>query len=350
MMKKTTLLLAGLLLCAAVTACEMESDPASDTAAQTESVSSTAPATPETDTQPAHTHTAATDEWECNVTEHWQLCAEDGERMNVEAHSLGEVPLCSVCRRTILAYTDGSGRVSGYNQQGTIHRSTDFDAAGNKVYELISEYAEDANGSTYLAKTTEFDQTGPFIYVEEFNEYGDLTGTSISNPDGHGSQTNRFEYGYDENGVMLWKFSYTNGVLIQEQHNFMTYENENISRFFPEKIIDHYQDGTQVLTVHNDRGLVIKEATYDMANGTLEKEILYGYEFHDDGGYKRITIHENGRLIQDTEYARTAQGLSYVVRDTEYYEDGSKTVREYDESSKPIGEYTYDAAGNLMES
>ncbi len=349
-MKKTALLLAGLLLCAAATSCELsDHDPSdtSDTAAQTESAVSTESEAPETDTQPAHTHTA-TGEWECNVTEHWQLCAEDGERMNVEAHSLGEVPLCSVCRRTILAYEDGSGRVSGYNQQGTIHRSTDFDAAGNKIYELTEEYAKDANGTTYLAKTTEFDQAGPRIYVEEFNEYGDLTGTSISHPDGHSLQTNRFEYGYDENGVMRWKFSYSNDVLIQEEHNFMTYENDRISNSFAEKVIEYYEDGTQVFTVRNDRGLIIKEATYT-ADGTVENEITYGYEFADDGGYKRITIHENGRLIRDTEYARTAaQGLSYVMRDTEYFEDGSKTVKEYDESSRLVGEYTYDAEGNLI--
>ena len=353
-MKKIIALMAVFLLCASAASCGNPSAEPADTQSPTgtgepsQSDSENDSDTEPTPTQPSHTHTPS-NQWELNVKEHWQTCTEDGEKIRPEAHSINEENLCVVCGGSILEYTDGTGWTTCYNERGQTIRTTAFDTAGNKVHEDRWDYAEDANGTWYVAKTTEFDQAGNRIYVEEFNEYGDLTATSISNLEGQIMQTNRFERGYDEQGNMLWEFSYTNDVLIQEQHDFMTYENDRISRFFPKKTIDYYEDGSQVLSIRNDMGLLIKKATY-LADGSLAHQMEYEHVFADHGGFERIRVYENGRLRQDTEYAiSTALGIIYVIRDTEFHEDGSKTLREYDERSQLVGEYTYDAEGNLME-
>lgn len=327
-MKKTALILVGILLCTALTACATPGD---------ENTDMNTPDTTE------HTHIAIGG-WERNAKEHWQLC-EDGEKLNVGAHTLNDEDICTVCGSSVLSYDDGKASVSDYDEHGDQIRHTYYAADGTKISETFTEYATDADGNCYEVKSTEYQYIYGKVYIGEYNEYGDQTARTISDLDGNVEHTDRFEREYNDEGEPIWLKVYANDVLVQEVTGFKTYVDEDSYMRFPEAVIDYWEDGTRIVTAYRDDGEVATE-TYYKADGTVEKEITYIYESDSEGNRTSIKAYESEHLIKESEYALDEYGWSYKAKETEYYEDGSKTVYEYDEDGELVSETKYDAEGN----
>lgn len=351
-MKKTALILAGILLCASLTACTTPDGEPQESTGSADTVAATEPATeaatePETEAATEHVHTA-TGEWDRDAKQHWQVC-EDGEKLNVGEHTLDDEGICSVCHSLVTDYGEGQFIVNNHDEHGDTVRYTYYDADGSVVEEEFTEYGLDAEGNCYELKTTRYDYTYGAIYVSEYNEYGDQTARTISDLEGNVEQTDRFEREYNDEGDPIWEKSYTNDVLVQEITGYQTYVDGEYTMRFPETVIDYYEDGTKLVTDYGDDGEVAKE-TYYKADGTVEKEWTYTYETDSEGNWTSIKVYEGERLVKETEYALDADGWNYPVKETEYHEDGSKTVCEYNEYGELVSESQYDADGNLIQS
>ncbi|MBQ3507365.1 MAG: hypothetical protein IJA91_02340 [Clostridia bacterium] len=344
-MKKTAMILAGILLCAAMTACAPTGGETSESTGPADTVATTEAAT-KTDAETEHEHTA-TGEWDRNTKEHWQVC-EDGEKLNVGAHVSDEEGLCSICNSMIYEYDDGTSDVNTYDEHGDPIRYTLYNADGSVSYETFTEYAVDADGNRYEVKTTDYDHTNGMIYTVAYNEYGDPTGRTVSDMEGNVEQVDCWEREYNAEGDPIWEKSYTNDVLVQEITGYKTVVLDDVSMRFPETVIDYYDDGTKLVSVNGDNGEVAKE-TYYKADGTVEKELTHTYEYDSEGNPTSIKVYQGERLVYETEYALDADGWIYVTKETEYHEDGSKTVYEYDANGALVSESQYDAEGNLIQ-
>lgn len=345
-MKKIALILAAILLCMAFAACNTTNKDNTDTT--DDNVTSTeAPTDKETDkeTEPEHTHTA-TGPWDRNAKEHWQVC-EDGEKLNVEEHTFDEELICTVCKSMVDIFEDGSAFINTYDEQDNLIRYTYYGEDGKIAAETFTEYAEDSEGNYYETKETQYDYTNSVVYISEFNEYEDQISRTITDLEGNIRQKDRFEREYNSDGEALWEKTYSNDVLVREITGYKTYTDGDYSIRFPESVIDYYEDGSKLVTEYNDQGEVDKETTYK-ADGTVETALRYVYEYDAEGNYKRIQTYEGEQLIKDAEYAMSADGWSYMAKETEYHEDGTKTVREYNENDELISESKYDAEGNLI--
>ena len=343
-MKKTALILAGILLCTTLAACTEPGSGKTDTTAQTEVATDPVTET-SADTQPEHIHTA-TGAWERNAKEHWQVC-EDGEKLNVAGHTFDVESICTVCKSMVDMTDEGEAYVNTYDEQDNLIRYTYFGADGSVISEIFTEYATDAEGNYYEKKSTEYDYANSSIYIGEYNEYEDQTARTITDLDGNVQQKDRFEREYNDDGKAIWEKFYTDDVLVMEITGYKTYTDGEYSVRFPESVIEYYEDGSKLVTEYNDQGEVGKETTYK-ADGTVEAALNYVYEYDADGNYKHIKTYEGEQLVKDAEYAISADGWSYMAKETEYHTDGTKTVREYNENDELIGESKYDAEGNLI--
>lgn len=345
-MKKMALILAGILVCTIFSACTPPGGENTDTTAQAEAATNSVTETlPVTDTQPEHIHTA-TGGWERNAKEHWQVC-EDGEKLNTAAHTLDEESICTVCRSMVDTSEDGEAYVNTYDEQNNLIRYTCYGADGNAVTEIFTEYATDAEGNYYEKKSTEYDYANSVVYIGEYNEYEDQTARTVTDLDGNVLQKDRFEREYNSDGEPMWEKTYTNDILVQEITGYKTYTDGDYSMRFPASVIEYNEDGSKLVTEYNDQGEVGKETSYK-ADGTVETALHYVYEYDAEGNRKRIQTYEGERLVKDAEYAISADGWSYMAKETEYHEDGTKTVREYNENDELISESKYDAEGNLI--
>ena len=117
---------------------------------------------------------------------------------------------------------------------------------------------------------------------------------------------------------------------------------------YPETVIEYYEDGTKLVSYSGELGEVETETLYN-ADGSVASVTRYVYETFEDGNWKRITVYKDDVMICDTEYVMDEEmGWSRKFMETEYHEDGSKTVFEYDENEEVVSESRYDAAGNAI--
>lgn len=378
-----------------------------------------------------HTHTAE-EGWDRNAKEHWQVC-ECGEKMEVAAHELDEMDICTVCGSEVWDFGD-SADVYNYDENGNMLRSTSYDAEGNVVTETIREHTYDADGNVqqvtiytdgvlieeefyaagedgefYLesimmyhedgSKTeNEYDENGNVTYmasynaddeieheswseyaqtedgefyeakvtesyedgtklVAEYNQYEDIVTRVMYDANGAVVYEERYEREYNEEGDPLWEKEYEDGVLIREIPYYISGSDEDMSWRCPGKTIDYYEDGTKLVTEYNENGDLGKEITYN-ADDSVESTVTYTYELVEDGEWtveehgkwNLIKAYEDGVLISETRHKVSSEGWwTYKAQVIEYYEDGTKTVSEYDENQELVSETTYDAAGNVVE-
>lgn len=345
-MKKTAIILAGILLCAALTACtDPAADPQESTGPVDTIVGTDTVAETETDAESEHVHTAVGG-WDRDAKQHWQVC-EDGEKMNVGEHTLDEESICTVCGSMVEDYGDGQFIVNNHDEHGDTIRYTYYDADGSVVEEEFTEYGLDAEGNCYEKKTTQYNYSDEVVYISEYNEYGDQTSRTVTDLEGNVEQVDRFEREYNDEGEAIWEKTYTNDVLVWEITGYKVYEGEDYTMRYPEAVITYYEDGTKMVITYGDNGEVAKETTYN-ADGEVESEQTYTYETDAEGNWTSIKVYEGERLVKDTEYAVDADGYNYISKETEYREDGSKTVYEYDANGELVSESQYDAEGNLI--
>lgn len=111
-----------------------------------------------------------------------------------------------------------------------------------------------------------------------------------------------------------------------------------------------YEDG--VLTgmgVWNDYGDWTQWLYFDEA-GNVISDSAADYTYDKAGNKLTDKIYEDGVLVSSAEYDFDSDGMTFKKYETEYYEDGSKCVYEYNESGDSMGYEVYDENGTKTES
>ena len=109
-----------------------------------------------------------------------------------------------------------------------------------------------------------------------------------------------------------------------------------------------YDSGEKQLTVYDEQGSAVYFAVYD-TDGSVVVESRFEYTYDADGNVQSETYYDGETLSAQYEYARSASGEIYLAKDTNYYEDGSKSVGEYDEHGNTLYYANMDAEGNVWD-
>ena len=215
----------------------------------------------------AHTHTAG-DEWSFDPTNHWKVCSEDGEKVEVAAHTL-EQEICSVCKAKVTV-SDGKADVYVLNEKGNWTVCYHYEG-DKKVSEDTMEYKYFADGN-----------------VEAM--------TMKTN----GKLSYEAEYAVDESGYNYEKKS--------TQYN---------------------EDGTKYTVENDSNGDMLRE-TKVKADGTVEFDYTIVHEYGDDSKKVSEKVYSGEKLVKEVKYivvfADSWGGGSYNMEVTTYNDDGTTKV------------------------
>jgi len=240
---------------------------------------------------------------------------------------------------------DGGCFVNEYDPNGNVTAFLYREADGTVSSEAYYLYEQDRNGEYYEAE--ERGRYGETTYAYQYNEYEDLIYATEADLDGNVIQERRVERGYNEDGIQVWEKTYVNGRLIGEILGYAVYVKEDYYNRYPETMVEYYEDGTKLVSRYEGDGMLAVETTY-AADGSVEKELRYVYEYDDQGNWSSIQVYDGQRLFRDTRYALDEDGWSYKASETEYREDGGRTVKEFNEYDELVSQTDYDAAGNKI--
>ena len=230
-------------------------------------------------------------------------------------------------------YYDGGCTVNEYDEYGNMVHMADTDEAGNVEAESWYEYAVDADGGFYESKYTERLPEGGKLEAQ-YNILGDILVRVWYDEAGNETRVDTWEYEYNEEGQDVWQKQYTDGVLVYEVTGYGEYSNSEFSMRYPECIIEYYEDGTRLEQKYGSNGEIETETSYSAGSDVVEV-LTYTYETYEDGNWKSIKVHNGDKLVQDKQYARTADDSgSYLQTETVYNDDGTTTVTTYDEDGQ----------------
>jgi len=91
-----------------------------------------------------------------------------------------------------------------------------------------------------------------------------------------------------------------------------------------------FEDGSINLTTYNEHGDCIATILYN-DDGTVAYTERNEYEYDGEGNKTLQRLYTDEVLFAEFTYARSGSGEEYTAGETYYYEDGSKSVTEYDE-------------------
>jgi len=300
-----------------------------------------------------HVH-APKDGWDRDAREHWQVC-ECGEKLEAQAHVIGEEDVvCTICGSEVWVWEDGYADVNNYDEEYMPLRSSVYNAEGNVLsdyvyvyeydeengltiektyytgeewpeeYALISEmvYRVDEEGWDIAVSQTSYFLNGQTENVSEYDEYGNVAASQNWEEDGTPLMTETYEYVYGEDGQILYvteKGQWNSGETFHYETN--EYGDSMLSAFYN-------ADGTLDFEFRNEYG-------YDENGFKLWKKQYLDGELYTEEEY----------VVEEDEYGDMQNRLSVSV---EYFEDGTKTVCEYDEEENPVKGTDYDAEGNVI--
>lgn len=347
-MKKLALFLMILVLCISLAACGVKGDDANE-AEETKTEETKATEEPKAE----HEH-KATAEMDRDAKEHWYLC-ECGEKVDAQAHSLDDEDICTVCRSYVEKYAGGEYGVTEYvgyyyvityNENENPIRSTWYDTEGKLVNDIFTEYALDKNGKEYAVKETFYDFEEDEMVVTEYDEYLSINSEVITDFDGNVRHKLNYEREYDDDGNMLWEKYYLDGELSYESIGFILVDFDGEAYSVPEKIIDYMEDGTYCVTLYDSNADVVSVITYDKNDKAIET-VTFEYAYI-GGEYAGSKQYINGKLKYEEEIIFDYQGYLEYYIETEYEDDGSKTVYKYDSNYDLLSERKYDKDGNQI--
>ena len=122
----------------------------------------------------------------------------------------------------------------------------------------------------------------------------------------------------------------------------------DITSRYPENEVEYYEDGSRLVWFNGTNTEPELETVYN-ADGSVSHVRRYVYELFDNGNWKRIQVYQNEVLMFDTEYVMDAENIwSHKATMTEYLDDGTKIIFEYDENEELMNQTHYDASGNVL--
>lgn len=169
----------------------------------------------------------------------------------------------------------------------------------------------------------------------------------VYDADGNCTFENAWKYGYDGEHNMMWMMEYENGYPVREITEFAVNTDEyDIITRYPQTVIEYYEYGSKLVTFNGTNTKPETETLYN-ADGSVSCVHRYSYEYFEDGNLMRIQVYQDDTLIRDTGYAMDADNMwSYKATETEYHEDGTRTVYSFNEYEEVISEKNYDANGS----
>ena len=272
--------------------------------------------------------------WERDGEKHWMLC-DCGEGSEPTAHALDEDGCCQVCGALIRNDEDDCYSIMLYDEQGNICLQTDYDAAGNVVFEMRCETVYDQQGNpkdqkiyyngvlesecVYLPTTNndaadvyvseEILYAGDCKYISKFDEFWRLLSYTTQDLEGNVLSEDVYELEFDDQGNVVKTTCYTDGEISNVSQDMLG------------------PDGTMynVSNIYYENGQVV----YFVANQ---------YEFD-----------ANGQLILQREY--TDDILNHEIQYHGNIDDGYYLAYEasYDDTGALLWEYRYDTEGNIIE-
>lgn len=186
------------------------------------------------------------------------------ESVSYALNSLGEnMPV-----RQASYEADGSGSISEFDEWGNMTHSYTYDAMGNVTYEELSVYTYGEAGEVlgYRQDARFEDGSG---YQQVYNEYGDPLSNVSYLPDGSIEFAFYHEYGYNEQGVMLWHKLYDKQRLVEESVYGMV-EDEFGSWSYEQRLIEYHEDGARTVYEYDSMGELISTTSYDAQGKILE--------------------------------------------------------------------------------
>ena len=173
--------------------------------------------------------------------------------------------------------------------------------------------------------------------VSQYNEHGHRFRYIRYQADGTVESERRGEFVYDETGNIRYAREYVDGCLSVEAE----YEGP-----IAIKTWCYLKDGGREYEERDIQGRMIKTVSYD-AQGRAGDVYTYEEEFL-EGNTKSLTrTYVNGVLKKETLRSNWGCEGFPVLEKTEYHDDGSKTVYEYN-GGKVEKKTTFDAAGNII--
>ena len=278
-------------------------------------------------------------DWETDHLNHWQLDA-SGAIINQSEHAIGDVWRCTICNSEVLDWGD-SIDVTDYDAYGNVVRCTNYGAEGemNQQITHVLTYNEDG---VVLRDTEYYDGVLIHEAVYTVNENGEQLPVDATTWFDDGTHSiNR----YDEHGNCVYSASYdVNGVVDCETFSeYAPIEDEWFGLWYYEcKTTTRFASGETFYTETNEHGDMIRTLnTY--ADGTAWSD--YSYEYTYKGGDKaQVRTYTQGKLVGEDKY--NDEGA--LIEETEYLEDGGKTVYIYDDNGDLVSSTTYGADGSII--
>lgn len=218
----------------------------------------------------AETHTHDYD-WYANAESHWQKCS-CGQQSEITAHAINEAGTCAVCNSDIYSNDDGTFSIYTYDSKNTLVRQADYDADGNRTYELRSD----------------------------------------------------IEY-YDDGNIKTVK-DYENDVLISECTYLPCVDAVDAEVYLAEAIY-YYEDGEKEVVLYNEDSNLLSVTYYD-ALGSVSSVERYEYEYDADGNCIKQTTYVDGVINREIFYKADSEGYFYEYRQV-YYNEKGEVVEEY---------------------
>lgn len=207
------------------------------------------------------------------------------------------------------------------------------------------EYSIEADGNQQLLKEIIYNEDGSWIGAE-YDLYENQIIEIHSDADGNVALDRRFEHTYDAEGNKTLTKTYDNGVLVEEME-FWFGSDEEGSWSMSGKTTTYHEDGSKTVSDGDLEATWSSEITYD-ADGNVVEELRYEYDQDENGESTGSRGYKNGKLFVETKAITGPDGAPGILW-TEYREDGTKTVTEYNESFDVVNKTVYDADGNVIE-
>lgn len=263
---------------------------------------------------PVHTCEAEGD-WQIDLNNHWKLCR-CGETVDTGAHEMVNGS-CAVCSAEIFSNDfTGDTCLWMYDENGMVLSELLYSADGKLLSSLSWEYGFDDNGELLWEKEY---MDGLLYRHYTYDAYGHIVTEDYYAEDGSVEEAYRYDWVYDADGDPVSTKEYCNDVLYYEG----TFHPE-LGQSYPEEEIWYGEDGSRERY----------EYTYD-DNGNVLLEVRY----EDD-----VLAYKCYYVVESTIYGE----WSYPAQEYAYNEDGSYTLTEYDPEGEILRQENYDAEGNLI--
>ena len=272
--------------------------------------------------------------WERNGTEHWKELP-SGSKSDVGPHVFDNVN-CIICGSEVWMFDDGSADVSDYNQYGELTRYTSFDPRGQVTIEICYAYDYDTDGC--LLTSREFIEdvlTGEVTYAQ--TEDGKTIPVSqVTYYDDDTWAVNE----YDEYGNLVYAVTFdTDGTPAFE--SFSTYLMSAEGYYYEASKSSLFADGATFYYEYDEYGNPTRTVNVE-ADGTVWEDSTCQYQY------------ENGTLRWKKQYFGEVLTLEvhynedgFAAMETEFFDDGSRIITEYNSYTDPVIITFYAADGTV---